>query len=541
MFRTLTRTGTASTTLALPASWVKEQQLKPGQQVRVEQLSDSLRITPVHTEEREAITIQYSEALIEEMLTKLYTEHYTSITIESQQKLPGALRSLIRRYPGFTILEQREKQVLIARTLGTAGSNPRAVLRRVLRLIEDGLSSNPPRFDAEIQHLLFLLTLEQYERRIVKDLQEFIAAAPADAPHYENAYAHCAQLFSSIAAQYAGFSLERSESIGGQLRQLQEIEQKGFARTRNAAQLSRLLHATRILGRIHNTTIQQQSIEALQQAKKRNRQKTFTLGVCLADQSNRFWEVDVKQSLANEAEGTDMQLLIDAPVTDSDVQAQRRILEGYLAAKVDALVFVPIDSKANEDLLQKFAKVKIPIIAIDTDIAIPLQHHFVGFDNYAGGKLVAEYLNRHLGKRRHIVVIEGRPNGNSPERVRGFVENLKEGCTTHALRADYVESIAYEQLISYAQQHPVDAVFAASDNMAQGAIKALEQLKKKALVCGFDYTEEGKASLAAGKQFCDVATHPERIGALAMQLADALLHGKEAASRIIYDIELVTR
>jgi ribose transport system substrate-binding protein len=449
------------------------------------------------------------------------------------------LIELIKRYPGFTVIEATPERLQIQRTLRSSGENPKALLTRALRLILEGFATNPPRFSEDTHELLFLLSLEQYQTHIVMRMQELLRTITTGAPYYDNAFAHIKQLLGEVTAQYISFDAERAQRISRLVNDMDEIVVRSVVRTKNSLLLFDLLHCARLLGEVHRFLVQEQSTEALQRAKERVHKKQYMIGVCLVDQSNPFWSGEVSGGILGEAKGSSLAVNIDAPLVDSDADAQRNILERFLEERVDALLVVPIDSKANRVIYEKYVRAGIPIIAIDTDIELPIPHYFVGFDNYAGGKLVAAHLNKRLRKNAHVVVIEGRINGNSILRFRGFKENLRKDCTIHTLKADYVASIAYEILLQYAKEHKIDAVFAASDNMAQGAIQALNQLKIRVPVAGFDYTEDGKQAMDEGSQICDVNTHPRKLGSIAVQVCQALLNGKQVAERTIYDIEFV--
>jgi LacI family transcriptional regulator len=117
-------------------------------------------------------------------------------------------------------------------------------------------------------------------------------------------------------------------------------------------------------------------------------------------------------------------------------------------------------------------------------------------DNEAGGVLAAEYLLR-LGHRKIAHLTGPRHHGNMTERAKGFVDRL-------AAARKPVKSVVlhgknnFQGGLDLAQkllaEHPdVTAVFAASDMMAFGAIRALmeagRRIPEDVSVMGFDNVE----------------------------------------------------
>lgn len=540
MFRTVTKTGPASLTITLPANWAREFKIEQGSQVRVDQIDNSLRISPSLEQVTSPITIKYNPLLIENMLTKLHAEHNTQITIESDESLPASLPELVKSYPGLTIIDQKPLKIVVQRTSISTGSQSKAILRRCLRLMEHSFNTNPPTIESDIQQLLFILKLEQYRPGIVANLQEITESLTNDAPYYDNAYAYFSKLFSLLARQFFSFTIDGAYQIIDLLKKRDAVAESGFRRTTKPVHLSKLLIAINSLSEINDALVREQSVDVLQKVKAKTVGKSRSVGVCLKNKSNRFWDVDMKEGMMSEIEGTDIQLLVDAPVTDSNPKEQNRILEELLDQDVDALIYTPVNPIANKKILNKFVERKIPIIIVDTEIELDIPNYFIGFDNYEGGKLVAQHLSEELKQRSHILVVEGLQNINAKARIDGFIDTIGNKHDLHKIKADYATSIAFERTLDFVRNHKVEAVFAASDNMAVGVIQALEKLGISIPVCGFDHTEQGKLLLENGKLLCDIDTHPEKLGSLAVQTVKALLKNKTVAERVLYDIELIT-
>ncbi len=81
--------------------------------------------------------------------------------------------------------------------------------------------------------------------------------------------------------------------------------------------------------------------------------------------------------------------------------------------------------------------------------------------------------------------------------------------------------------------HPdVQAVFAQNDEMALGALRALQTAgKSDVMVVGFDGTPDGEA-VNDGKLAATIAQLPDQIGAKGVETADKVLKGEKFRSSI---------
>nr|CBX71976.1 hypothetical protein YEW_BV08010 [Yersinia enterocolitica W22703] len=91
--------------------------------------------------------------------------------------------------------------------------------------------------------------------------------------------------------------------------------------------------------------------------------------------------------------------------------------------------------------------------------------------------------------------------------------------------------------------HPdVQAVFAQNDEMALGALRALQTAgKTDVLVVGFDGTDDGIKAVESGKMGATIAQRPDQIGVIGVQTADKVLKGEKVQAVIPVDLKLVTK
>ena len=86
----------------------------------------------------------------------------------------------------------------------------------------------------------------------------------------------------------------------------------------------------------------------------------------------------------------------------------------------------------------------------------------------------------------------------------------------------------------------IQAVFAANDEMALGAMEAISGAGKNIMVVGFDATDDAIASIKAGQMAGTIAQQPALIGSTAVTNALKLINGEEIEKSIPVEVTLVT-
>ena len=86
----------------------------------------------------------------------------------------------------------------------------------------------------------------------------------------------------------------------------------------------------------------------------------------------------------------------------------------------------------------------------------------------------------------------------------------------------------------------IQAVFAANDEMALGAVEAISGAGKDILVVGFDATDDAVAAINEGRMAATIAQQPDLIGATAVENAVKLIAGEAIEANIPVEVALVT-
>jgi LacI family transcriptional regulator len=190
--------------------------------------------------------------------------------------------------------------------------------------------------------------------------------------------------------------------------------------------------------------------------------------------------------------------------------------------RVDGVVLM--GAQASEPDVQKLARSTIPCVAVDLDL-VGRRTGFVISDNARGAGLAIEHLQK-LGHDRIATITGPTQMRVGMDRLVGYREALERLGLPY--RDDYVRdgdfyfesgTAAMQELLSLPE--PPTAVFAASDLMAAGAIRAIEQaglsVPADIAVVGFDDIQ-----LAAMMQPALTTIRQDKLG-LGSAAADALL------------------
>ena len=177
---------------------------------------------------------------------------------------------------------------------------------------------------------------------------------------------------------------------------------------------------------------------------------------------------------------------------DNNGQRQARQIDSLVNAKVDLLVVAPSDVKTVAPAIERAYRAGIPVILYDRMIESTHYTAYIGTDNVAIGREVADYLAHQLQGRGTVVEITGE-RGSTPvaDRHRGFMQGMKAfpQIQVVTLEGDWNLAGAKKLMRQYMDAgKPVDAVFGHNDAEAWGAQQAAKEKnrEKHMLFVGID-------------------------------------------------------
>lgn len=238
-------------------------------------------------------------------------------------------------------------------------------------------------------------------------------------------------------------------------------------------------------------------------------------------ESNNPWRIAQTNSMKAEAEKLGFQLVY----TDAAGSAAKQVADvnSMIAQGVDVIFLAPREEKPLIPAVMAAKKAGIPVILLDRSVDPSLAKAgedyvtFIGSDFIDEGKRVAEWLVKNAGGKSKIIELEG-TTGSSPanDRKKGFDEaiNAAGGFEIVASQTgDFARDKGRQVAEALLQAHPdADIIYAHNDEMAMGAIAALEAAGKvpgkDVLVLSIDGGKEAVQAVVDGKIAAVVECNP---------------------------------
>ncbi|HEK0446966.1 TPA: ribose ABC transporter substrate-binding protein RbsB [Proteus mirabilis] len=285
------------------------------------------------------------------------------------------------------------------------------------------------------------------------------------------------------------------------------------------------------------------SVVALSATISANALAKESIALVISTLNNPFF-VTMKDSAQKEAD----KLGYDLVVLDSmDNPAKELANVQDLTVKGTRLMLInPTDSDAVGNAVLMANKAKIPVVTLDRVANKGEVVSHVASDNRLGGKMTGDYIAEKVGNDAKVIQLEGIA-GTSASRERG--EGFKQAVDTHKLNilasqpADFDRTKGLNVMQNLLTANPsVQAVFAQNDEMALGALRALQTAgRTDVLVVGFDGTNDGIKAVNRGVLGATIAQRPDQIGIIGIQTADKILKGEKVDPTIPVELELVTQ
>src|SRR6187401_331002 len=279
-----------------------------------------------------------------------------------------------------------------------------------------------------------------------------------------------------------------------------------------------------------------------------------TVALVLKTLNHPFF-VDMRRGAQEAADRLGVTLQVQAAEREIDVDKQMQIVENLLQTGIDVLAITPSGSREIVSALVKASKANVPIVIVDTrldakaaaDAGVQAKT-FIGSDNYEGGKLAGEYVVMATGGKARIGILEGIPGHETGDsRLRGFRDAVAKSPAISIVAsqpANWERDQGFNVFQNMLQAHAdIDAVFAASDLMALGAVEAIAAAGKtgKIRVVGFDALDDAKKAIVGGTMDASVAQFPAEMGRVAVESAVRVIRGETVPAQVKVRLELVTK
>jgi len=273
--------------------------------------------------------------------------------------------------------------------------------------------------------------------------------------------------------------------------------------------------------------------------------KQITIGISYQNLQNEFI-INIQDAVRAEAKKLNVNLI----ESDGQGNAENQIsqVQDFLAQNVDAIILNPYDREGSAPAVNLAVKAHKPIVVVNAIVSnLDKANAYVGSEDAEAGRIEAQRIADVLNGKGNVVIIHG-PNGHSAEvqRSEGIRDVLAKYPNIKVIAeqtANWDRTQALNLMQNWlASGQKIDAVIAQNDEMALGALKAIEETGKQGqiAVIGIDAIPDALKAVSEGKMVGTVFQDAKGQGSLAVELAVDLAQGKSVKHDNYIPFQLVT-
>jgi simple sugar transport system substrate-binding protein len=255
------------------------------------------------------------------------------------------------------------------------------------------------------------------------------------------------------------------------------------------------------------------------------------------------WRTANTKSIQDEAakRGVDLRFSDAQQKQENQIKAVR----SFIAQKVDVILLAPIVETGFEQVLQEAKAAEIPVILSDRRVKTTddsLYVTFIGSDFIEEGRRAGNWLAEKTGGKAVIAELQGTV-GSAPanDRKKGFEEAIAKHPGMKIVKSqsgDFTRAggkQVMEAFLKSPEGPSINALYGHNDDMALGAIQAIEEAGRKPgtdiIVVSIDGVREAFEAMVAGKLNCTVECNP-LIGPMIFDTVEAIRAGKTLPKRL---------
>jgi simple sugar transport system substrate-binding protein len=234
--------------------------------------------------------------------------------------------------------------------------------------------------------------------------------------------------------------------------------------------------------------------------------------------------------------------MIELKFSDAQQKQENQIkaLRSFIAQEVDLIALAPVVESGWETVLGEAKDAGIPVILLDRQVSVAdesLFTSFIGSDFVLEGENSAKYLIEKFGAdtKVNIVELQGTVGASvANDRKKGF-ENIVNNNDNYKIiksqSGDFTRAKGKEVMEAFlkAEGKKINALYAHNDDMALGAIQAIEEYGlvpgEDIVIVSIDGVKDAFLSIKEGKLNCTVECNP-CLGPQLVKAAKDLKDGK---------------
>lgn len=253
---------------------------------------------------------------------------------------------------------------------------------------------------------------------------------------------------------------------------------------------------------------------------------------------------------------------IELKFSDAQQKQENQIkaIRTFIAQKVDLIGFVPIVATGWDNILREAKRAKIPVLIMDRDLTVSDPSLYVakiGTDMYTEGRKVFDWLDEYVtknnikprngGDKINIVILEGTVGASATTgRGNGFNDAMNDSDNKDKYKilasqtGDFTRQKGQEVMESFlkSNRNDIDVLFAMNDDMALGAIQAIEAAglkpSKDIIIVSVDGVKGIFQAMMDGKANATVECNPLQ-GDLFFKTAQKILKGESVPKSVFVE------
>ena len=265
-----------------------------------------------------------------------------------------------------------------------------------------------------------------------------------------------------------------------------------------------------------------------------------SIGLSVSTQNNPFFV-----TLVEGAEAAAAKLGVKIQTTDAadDAAKQATDIETLVSSGIEVLIVNPVDSDAVAGAVSAAISAGVKVISVDRAVNGVEVDCEIASDNVAGAAMATQFIVDTLGEGAIVAELQGITGASAAiDRSAGF-HSVADGklnvVASQTANFDRAQGMSVMENILQGNGD-IQAVFAANDEMALGALEAISGSGKNVLVVGFDATDDAVEAVKAGRMGGTIAQQPALLGATAVENAVKLMSGETIEKNIPVEVTLVT-
>lgn len=268
---------------------------------------------------------------------------------------------------------------------------------------------------------------------------------------------------------------------------------------------------------------------------------SYTVGVVTKSSTSEYW-MTVLRGMEAAAGELEMDFIFLSPDSETNEEAQVKMVQTLIKRNVDVIAVSPIDSYEKPEYFDMAMEKGIPIVSYDTGFS-GLEVPYIGIDNEQAGRKLAQYLAEEMNHEGEVGIVSGSLKQMSHrQRLEGFLAYMD---TEPKIHVAFTESgysnlrMTEKKVRKIRREYPlVQGIMATSAVTAIGITESIP--KDQVKVVSIDIQEDAVDAVRDGTISALIAQSGYEIGYQTIQYIHEILTGTTENSDKILDAELLT-